>query len=210
MNSIDAYAEYKRIVGDDDNGTLFTEEEYEAYKKKVFPLRLKNRLYVSWQNSKGRDCKLIGPETKCHCQCRYKNHVTDVTDPNAKGARKLKCKRCSCKGFMYVWSQGPRQIKCGCKHDAEVHDPGRLNCLKCSCKKFHSSYRCSCGETHDQHKIVVETKEERLAAGKPVGHDVPYIAMGGITGFSSLIDGSQRLDPSGVGDSIGNMYRALE
>ena len=59
-------------------------------------------------------------------------------------------------------------------------------------------------------KIVVETKEERLAAGKPVGHDVPYIAMGGITGFSSLIDGSQRLDPSGVGDSIGNMYRALE
>ena len=59
-------------------------------------------------------------------------------------------------------------------------------------------------------KIVVETKEERKAAGKPVGHDVPYIAMGGITGFSSLIDGSQRLDPSGVGDSIGNMYRALE
>ena len=59
-------------------------------------------------------------------------------------------------------------------------------------------------------QIVVETKEERLAAGKPVGHDVPYIAMGGITGFSSLIEGSQRLDPSGVGDSIGNMYRALE
>ena len=48
--------------------------------------------------------------------------------------------------------KGPRQIKCGCKHDAEVHVPGRLNCLKCSCKKFHSSYRCSCGETHDQHK----------------------------------------------------------
>ena len=92
--------------GDDDNGTLFTEEEYEAYKKKVFPLRLKNRLYVAWQNSQGRDCKLIGPETKCHCQCRYKNHVTDVADPNAKGARKLKCKKCSCKGFMYVWSQG--------------------------------------------------------------------------------------------------------
>ena len=124
-----------------------------------------------------------------------------------------------------------------------MHDPGRLKCLKCSCEKFHSSYRCSCKETHDQHKehvlslcgtiaknsgdgfkllpmcvtlflnigkIVVETKEERKAAGKPVGHDVPYIAMGGITGFSSLIDGSQRLDPSGVGDSIGNMYRALE
>ena len=68
----------------------------------------------------------------------------------------------------------------------------------------------------DPNKIVVETKQERQAAGKPVGHDVPYIAMGGITGFSSLLDGSARLDPSGIGDHIGSkpsisdMYRALE
>ena len=52
----------------------------------------------------------------------------------------------------------------------------------------------------------METKEERQAAGKPVGHDVPYIGMGGLTGFSSNLPGTQRLDASGIGD----MYRALE
>ena len=92
MNHIDAYAEYKRIVGDDDNGRLFSEEEYANYCRKIVPLRLKNRLYVSWQNQNRLDCKLIGPETKCLCQCRYKNHQSDVADPNAPGARKLKCK----------------------------------------------------------------------------------------------------------------------
>merc|ERR1712008_85114 len=84
--------------------------------------RIKNRLFVSWQNGAGLDCKLIGPETQCMCQCRYKNHQTDVSDPDEAGARRLKCKRCPCVGFNYVYSQGPRQIKCGCKHDASVHD----------------------------------------------------------------------------------------
>ena len=48
-------------------------------------------------------------------------------------------------------------------------------------------------------KTIVETKEERLARGHPVGQDVPYAAMGGITGFSSLMDGYMRLDDSGIG-----------
>ena len=47
--------------------------------------------------------------------------------------------------------------------------------------------------------MVVETKEERLARGKPVGRDVPYKAMGGLTGFSSLADGYMRHDASGIG-----------
>lgn len=45
----------------------------------------------------------------------------------------------------------------------------------------------------------IETKEERLAKGKPVGKDVPYKAMGGLTGFSSLADGYLRMDASGIG-----------
>lgn len=48
-------------------------------------------------------------------------------------------------------------------------------------------------------QTVIETKEERTARGHPVGHDVPYAAMGGITGFSSLMDGYMRLDDSGIG-----------
>ena len=46
---------------------------------------------------------------------------------------------------------------------------------------------------------MIETKEERLARGHSVGQDVPYAAMGGITGFSSLMDGYLRLDDSGIG-----------
>lgn len=58
------------------------------------------------------------------------------------------------------------------------------------------SYSC---ESFFSQKTVVETKEERLAHGHPVGQDVPYAAMGGITGFSSLMDGYMRLDDSGIG-----------
>lgn len=47
--------------------------------------------------------------------------------------------------------------------------------------------------------MTIETKTERQRRGHPVGHDVPYQAMGGITGFSSLCDGYERLDPSGKG-----------
>ena len=65
---IDAYWEYKKIVGDDDKGKLFTDAEYEAYKKKWIPIRMKNRIYVGWHNpEKDMDCKLIGPETLCYC-----------------------------------------------------------------------------------------------------------------------------------------------
>ena len=51
MQHVDAYAEYRRIVGDDDGGTLFTDEQYRNYLRTVVPNRIKNRLYVSWQNS---------------------------------------------------------------------------------------------------------------------------------------------------------------
>ena len=69
----------------------------------------------------------------------------------------------------------------------------------CKCTSFKSSYTCGCGQPYYTHEMIVETKEERLARGHPVGQDVPYQAMGGLTGFSSLMDGYMRLDPSGIG-----------
>ena len=47
--------------------------------------------------------------------------------------------------------------------------------------------------------MIIETKSERQLRGMPIGYDVPYKAMGGITGFSSLADGCTRLDRSGIG-----------
>lgn len=62
-----------------------------------------------------------------------------------------------------------------------------------------SSYSCGCGEPYYNHRMIVETKSERLARGHPIGQDVPFAAMGGLTGFSSNLDGYQRMDPSGRG-----------
>ena len=59
-----------RIVGDDDGGVLFTPEQYEAYKKKVIPQRMRNRLFVSWASPNGIECKMVGPETMCFCRHR--------------------------------------------------------------------------------------------------------------------------------------------
>ena len=69
---------------------------------------------------------------------------------------------------------------------------------------YHSTSTCILVVRYNQmahplFQTVIETKEERTARGHPVGHDVPYAAMGGITGFSSLMDGYMRLDDSGIG-----------
>lgn len=82
---------HRRIVGDDDCGVLFTEEEYARYKARVLPQRLKNRFYASWgpKEDTSLDCKvmagtglsltstqqIIGPETMCFCGHRYQCKV---------------------------------------------------------------------------------------------------------------------------------------
>uniref|UniRef100_A0ABI7XN80 Protein FAM221A n=1 Tax=Felis catus TaxID=9685 RepID=A0ABI7XN80_FELCA len=72
---VDEYLEYRRIVGEDDGGKHFTPEEYEEYKKKVLPMRLQNRLFVSWRSPTGMDCKLVGPETLCFCTHSWLNEI---------------------------------------------------------------------------------------------------------------------------------------
>ena len=74
-----------------------------------------------------------------------------------------------------------------------------------TCNGFSSSFTCGCGEPVSNHQMIVETKDERLARGHPIGQDNPYQAMGGVTGFSSLMDGYMRLDPSGRGSDVIDM-----
>jgi len=202
---VDAYLEYRRIVGDDDGGVLFSLEQYEEYKKEVLPQRMKNRLFTSWTNSGGMDCKLIGPETLCFCQHRYKQHRTDFAVIPHDRPILLPCqvKSCRCASYHYVPLVGCCPIRCNCKHETEEHSEVRpYRCKRGVCQKcsgFTSSYMCSCGETYTRHQMVVETKAEREARGHPVGVDTPYKAMGGLTGFSSLAEGYMRLDASGQG-----------
>lgn len=202
--SVDAYLEYKRIVGDDDGGVMFTPEQYEAYKKKVLPMRMKNRLFVAWTSPTGMDCKMMGPETQCFCQHRFRQHKTDFEKIPSERPILLPCKvkGCGCRSYHYVPQNGTQPIRCTCKHYSEDHTavvPHKCKTAKCTCAGFSSSYTCGCGQPYYAHETVVETKEERQARGHPVGQDVPYQAMGGLTGFSSLMEGYMRLDPSGIG-----------
>ncbi|XP_072184842.1 protein FAM221A [Excalfactoria chinensis] len=201
--ALEEYAEYRRIVGDDDGGKPFTPEEYEAYKRKVLPIRLQNRLYVSWRSPTGMDCKLVGPETLCFCTHRYKQHKTDyeVIPKDRPICVPCRVSHCPCRSYHYVPLNGTQPIRCRCKHFADQHSaaPG-FNCNSCTtCSGFHSCFTCGCGQPTYAHETVVETKQERLAQGRPVGQDVPYAAMGGLTGFSSLAEGYMRLDDSGIG-----------
>ncbi|XP_061616895.1 protein FAM221A isoform X2 [Phyllopteryx taeniolatus] len=235
LKAADDYCEYRRIVGDDDGGVLFTTEQYEEYKRKMLPQRAKNRLYVSFGVPGGIDCKLVGPETPCFFNPRprlcgvcmfspclrgfspgtpvsiphlkseclfllYKQHKTDFEIIPSERPLLLPCrmKKCLCSTYEYLPHIGTIPIRCQCKHLPEHHNEtdGHL-CKTCDCSGFRSPYTCGCGQPSFNHQTLVETKSEREARGRPVGQDVPYAAMGGLTGFSSLLDGYIALEASG-------------
>jgi len=202
--NVDEYFEYHKIVGDDDGGKPFTAAQYKAYKKRVFPMRFRNRPYVSWTNTKGMDCKLIGPETQCFCEHRYKQHKTDFAEfPRSNSELKCEVRGCRCSGYSYIPKNGSQPLRCKtCKHVATEHNVNKPHkCTRaCKCVAFMTSYRCVCGDTCETHVTLVESREQRVARGHPVSTvEPPYKAMGGVTGMSSMIDGYMRLDGSGIG-----------
>nr|XP_057903825.1 protein FAM221A [Doryrhamphus excisus] len=200
LKAVDDYWEYTRIVGDDDGGELFTPEQYEEYKRKILPQRIQNRLYVSFGVPGGIDCKLIGPETQCFCAHRYKQHKTDFEVIPSERPLALPCcvRGCRCPAYEYVPHVGGAPVRCRCKHLPQDHTEAAGHmCEKCDCSGFRSPYTCGCGQPSFNHHTMVETKSEREARGRPVGWDVPYAAMGGLTGFSSLLDGYLALGANG-------------
>lgn len=104
-------------------------EEYERYKKEMLLIRMTNRLYVSWTNSTGLDCKLIGPETPCFCGHRYRQHVTDFREIPNERPIKLPCKQKDCRCIEYNYL--PPNIRCSCKHMIDEHAPyGQKKCSR--------------------------------------------------------------------------------
>jgi hypothetical protein len=179
---IQAYLDYYAIVGDDDGGKMMTDAEFEAYKKKVASARA-NHLYVYYTNSKGLECKAIGPSSMCFCKHRYRNHNFDnVTNKN------VNCKNCKCKLFNYIPVHGSMDIKCSCHHSYQDHDPVSKKCSKCkNCSKFSSNYTCDCGMPYDKHCTLIETRKERMQKGKNVDEGNNLVAgIGGLTSFSSM------------------------
>lgn len=73
-----------------------------------------------------------------------------------------------------------------CIHDISSHHTLNLTVTQCS-NVFPFPWQ-------------VETKQERESRGQPVGRDVSYAAMGGLTGFGSLLDGYLALGTNESGE----------
>lgn len=193
--AVQAYIEYENIVGAADGGKMLSPDEYEEFKKHVAAQRA-NRLFVYWTNSQALECKTIGPFSKCFCDHRYKDHLTD----NVK-SKKVPCKapKCKCRHFNYVPIYGSNDLKCLCKHSFKEHDPSSKKCerAKCKCAAFSSTHSCSCSLHYNAHSTLFYTKDERISMGKPVdnlgGGGEMYAALGGLTDFSDLVDGVERV-----------------
>ncbi|XP_018918882.2 protein FAM221A-like [Cyprinus carpio] len=151
------------------------------------------------------DCKLTGLETACFCTHRYKQHCTDFEVLPKERPILLPCrvKGCQCVSYEYVHINGSKAVSCQCKHTTTEHSETiGHQCKKCThCTGYRSPFTCGCGQPGYPHVTLVETREERMAQGHPVGRAVPYAAMGGLTGYSSLVDGYLRLDPSVIGNA---------
>lgn len=195
--AVQAYIEYENIVGGADGGKLLSPEEYEEFKKQVSSQRA-NRLFVYWSNSSSLECKTIGPHSKCFCGHRYKDHHTDDVK-----TKKVPCRtpQCKCHQFNYVPVYGSNDLKCLCKHSYTKHNPLSKRCENpaCRCGEFSSTHSCSCSRHYNDHETRFYSKSERQAMGKPTdnlgGGGELYAGMGGLTDFSDLVDGIEKVEP---------------
>ena len=192
---IQAYLDYINIVGNDDNGKLMSEKEFENYKKNIKNQK-REHYYVYWINSTGFECKVIGPESMCFCNHRYKYHDYNNTNNNKK---KIKCKKCPCKCYEHVPCYGANDVKCLCHHSYREHDLFSRQCKRrnCKCQKFNSKFTCNCGEGYDNHKTVIYTKEERMKSGKPV--EIGWYG-------ESLINNGGGMHLENYGEMMNNIY----
>ncbi len=124
QDHVAAYLEYHRIVGDDDGGTPFTDKEYAEYTDRVRDARV-HRVYCTWQNAQGMDCRNVGPQSSCECstytqQRRDASYIrmTTYTCPLTS---------CACAGFC-----GHRYID----HDTDRTKSAHIACKKCACALY--------------------------------------------------------------------------
>ena len=94
--------------------------------------------------------------------------------PSSSLLTQVRCRvaGCRCACFTHVPGRGGTHIRCGCKHQHHEHRTadGRSGaCSSCGpggCSKFHSDWRCGCGETYDSHAMAFETVAERARDGR--------------------------------------------
>mmetsp|Transcript_37019 Transcript_37019/g.78549 ORF Transcript_37019/g.78549 Transcript_37019/m.78549 type:complete len:365 (-) Transcript_37019:31-1125(-) len=216
-NHVDAYMEYRNLVGDLHGERMLPEAEYEKLRKRAADGS--KRLYVNYRNSMGLDCRAVGPASKCFCGHRYREHDWLQYD-----TKRLSCKMrgCPCACFNLIPVRGSADMRCTkCKHSYTEHHAGNKKCGKsCKCPGFASSVSCSCTRSYDEHATVIETKEDRLKAGRSVDEGwmqqaaqqgLPVCHLGGIIGHVSLADGVDRamagVEPGFAPEAVANSLR---
>src|SRR3990167_3544683 len=141
------YLDYALNTGQD--AKPFDEKTYKEYKQKQ-AMFAHTRVFVTWRNHHGRDCKTVGPATKSICDHRFKEH--EYLNPKDK---KVKCniKGCKCRCFDYIPVHGSYDFKCLCKHSYREHEmDGSRRCLRCkNCTGLTSAWRCSCHLQYQEH-----------------------------------------------------------
>jgi hypothetical protein len=191
-SELDGYLKYQEHGGETQIG------KYNAKNEKLLSQKLsskKEQFYIYWVNSKNKDCKLIGPSTKCFCDHRLKEHnYLDIGE-----TRKVNClsPKCACKHFCYIPVHGSADFKCGCKHSYQQHKIVTKKCKMCNCEKFKSSWTCSCSLKFGDHVLVVENRQEREKRGKVV-KDVEGVGdptrFGGFNDFIDLVEYGDRFE----------------
>lgn len=76
---------------------------------------------------------MVGPETKCFCDHRFKDH--EYLEPKDKTKVHCKVPKCNCKCYLYIPTYGSYDFKCLCKHSYREHDNNKHTCTnqKCGC-----------------------------------------------------------------------------
>ncbi|KEP65341.1 UNVERIFIED_CONTAM: hypothetical protein HHA_286430 [Hammondia hammondi] len=220
LRHVEAYLEYRNIVGDTDNGVLLSRQEYDAVRERAAAAS-KNPLRVIWRNTvSGLDCRNVGPASSCLCGHRLRDHDWMATETKAVKCRMQGCK---CPLFEFIPVNGSQDIKCRCKHSCTEHDVLSRKCMRCTfrrktpafstkqkaiktktpsstlCTGFLPSYTCSCGSAYAAHETVFETasegreRGERDVGGATSANGGSFAFMGGISDFTSLLDGMDRM-----------------
>ena len=174
---------YDKLVGEADGGKQLPDEEIgrllELYKASW---KDGKRLYVHWTRTgaggeRERECIRVKPGCACMCGHKFKAHTwwdTSLTCRAGAGDGHSG-HGCQCPGYRYLPKQGSWQAMCLCKHPATNHNDARgrpSGCDRCACAGFRSTFACKCGASFDDHRTIIETENDRRAAGLPVDVDM--------------------------------------
>ncbi len=146
-------------------------------------------LYITFSSPKS-ECFRVGSQSLCLCGHLFGEH----SKASKKGRLDFPCGACTCKQYHFMFRRpeeqglwwlvrrkgfdvGKWRATCKCKHNHEAHDPNTLKCMaRCGCYSFLSEFPCLvCDKNWEEHEVLVETREERLAAGKSV--DEAYLPL---------------------------------